>query len=1045
MIKKRVVFLLIIFLLISLVIAVNAANNRNVKISSEVQQTLETQKNVKVFIKLKEQNNNLRSIKNEIEDQIGEQNVKHKFKNKISAVISEKDLEKLQNNNQIESIRLIGTRNVALEDSLPLIKATNTHSLQFNSINLTGKGQTICIIDSGVNYSHSDLGGCYGNNTNFSCKIIGGIDYCSDDVTCNPGFEDDNPMDVNGHGTHVSGIVAANGSIKGVAPEAKIIMIKASNSSGTFWDDDLIAAIEWCTDNSSTFNISVISMSLGGGAESSYCNGDSLAPYINAAVAKNISVVVATGNEYNTTHISGPACVQNATPVGSTTKSDTMSSFSNRNNITQLVAPGGTLSNSGACSPGTMDSNRICSTWKDGSYLAISGTSMATPHVAGAVALLQQFYKLQNKPPLTTEQIETTLNNTGTIINDSGGSGLIFRRINTYAAIQSLDETPPSITFVSPTPINYTNTTNGSMEINVSIIDQINNISSCWFEWNYTTNITMNQSSSGTSVTCYLNKSFTEQGVFDYRVYANDSQNNVNVSETRQINVSNAQPNVTINSPIDNYNSSSNTIIFNCTASDALNLTNITLYHNSSGWTANTTNTSGINTNYLFTQNFTEGIYIWNCYACDNYNSCSFATSNRTFTIDTTFPYFNPLPTNQEINYSQQFGYDINATDNNAFTYSVNDTTNFAINQSGYITNNTLLDVITYSLNITINDTAGNENSTIISITVKLNKTSNITANTSTDIDLSQADSNITLFLSNNVTTTITVSKKAPNASGTTSSLSSLKGINITVNSATSGNLTWALIKIYYNSTEITSANIDESTLKIYYYNSTAGDWQLESDQGVDTINNYVWANVTHFSLFGAFGSAPSDPPCSGCGGSGGGGGGSSITTETIVLTRYGITHTELRRNTQLIFTSKDQEYTLTIKKVERDKVEFVFTIDPIKFTLNIEEEKTIDLNSDEKIYIKLENIKNRKADITLRKIVKIQLLPIINLTKPKEETKTEESLITTEEITEQIVEPEKSVKKQIIGMAITTIIVVIGLASFFFFKKSKKNKFRLP
>ncbi len=195
-------------------------------------------------------------------------------------------------------------------------------------------------------------------------------------------------------------------------------------------------------------------------------------------------------------------------------------------------------------------------------------------------------------------------------------------------------------------------------------------------------------------------------------------------------------------------------------------------------------------------------------------------------------------------------------------------------------------------------------------------------------------------------------------------------------------------------------------------------------------------------SLFGAFGSAPSN---GGTPSGGGGGGGSSITTETIVLTTYEITHIELRRNTKLIFSSKDQQYYLTIKKISTDEVGFVFPLDPSQFSLNIGESITVDLNSDEKLYVRLEKIKSRKADITLKKIVK-QKLPLINITYPKKEEKLEEQSIITENKTKPTPEPEQKPKnKRLIGGLIVLIIVAIGLTSFFFFKKSKKNKIYLP
>ena len=98
---------------------------------------------------------------------------------------------------------------------------------------------------------------------------------------------------------------------------------------------------------------------------------------------------------------------------------------------------------------------------------------------------------------------------------------------------------------------------------------------------------------------------------------------------------------VTLNAPVDGYNSSSTTITFNCTATDDVKIENVTLYGNWAGsWAANETNSSsGLNnTPVIFTKTITDGNYKWNCYACDNSSNCAFAASNKTFTIDTTEP-----------------------------------------------------------------------------------------------------------------------------------------------------------------------------------------------------------------------------------------------------------------------------------------------------------------------------------------------------------------------------------------------------------------------
>ena len=170
------------------------------------------------------------------------------------------------------------------------------------------------------------------------------------------------------------------------------------------------------------------------------------------------------------------------------------------------------------------------------------------------------------------------------------------------------------------------------------------------------------------------------------------------------------------------------------------------------------------------------------------------------------------------------------------------------------------LDNCTISLNGLLINLTGN-------ITSLNSKTQEVVQDTETDFDFTEVDSNITLVLNTGTTATIAVFSEIANASGTTSSLTALKAIDIQVDTTTAGALTWALIKIFYNESELTAADIDENTLKIYYYNTTAADWQLEPVQGVDTVNNYVWANVTHFSLFGAFGTAPTSSSATSNGG----------------------------------------------------------------------------------------------------------------------------------------------------------------------------------
>ncbi|MFC1685499.1 PGF-pre-PGF domain-containing protein [Nanoarchaeota archaeon] len=263
--------------------------------------------------------------------------------------------------------------------------------------------------------------------------------------------------------------------------------------------------------------------------------------------------------------------------------------------------------------------------------------------------------------------------------------------------------------------------------------------------------------------------------------------------------------------------------------------------------------TTGIMTN---ASTLALGSYVLNISVNDTSNNLNYTIFTITVS-DTTVPLFTTLPTDQTINNTAAFGLNAGGTDLTTVGYSVNDTTNFAINTSGYVVNNTLLSVGEYNFNISINDTSGNVNSSVIKVVVNLIQSSEVLVDNATTIDLTSASANLTLVLANNTNSTVTAALRSINASGTTANLTVLKGINLTVDSTTSGNLTWALIKIYYTAAQLTTADINESSLLIYYYNNTASDWQLEGTQGIDEANNYVWANVTHFSLFGAFGTAP--------------------------------------------------------------------------------------------------------------------------------------------------------------------------------------------
>ena len=251
------------------------------------------------------------------------------------------------------------------------------------------------------------------------------------------------PSSISGcdHGTHVAGIAVGDSFMyvgneyRGVAPDAEIIPIKVFSQFNDplscffqtpcvlSYTSDQIKALERVLElhqNNPTLNITSINMSLGGGEFTTFCDTQPLKPIIDQLKSVGIPTIVASGNNGFSNSISAPACISSAISVGSTTKNDSVSSFSNSATILDLVAPG---------------SNIISSILNDG-FAAKSGTSMAAPHVAGAWALTKE-----KSPNSTVQETLDVLKNNESLIFDSR-DGLSFPRIQLDNAAHVIPEFP---------------------------------------------------------------------------------------------------------------------------------------------------------------------------------------------------------------------------------------------------------------------------------------------------------------------------------------------------------------------------------------------------------------------------------------------------------------------------------------------------------------------------------------------------------------------------------------------------------------------------
>ena len=635
----------------------------------------------------------------------------------ISSHINRDDLEMLMADNLIESVYVEQTYHTMLQDSIGIMNFTPSWNLESNGLNLTGAGQTVCIIDGGVNYSHSDFGGCTtAEFTAGNCsKVIGGWDFCGNDGDC--AVEDNDPMDVEGHGTHVSGIVVANGGIKGTAKGTKIVMMKAANASGVFFSVNVIAAIDRCIANASIFNISVISMSLGGGQYDSYCDGadTGITASINNAVANNISVVVAAGNTDSnypvaTAGISNPACIQNATRVSASTKSDTYASYAFRHSFFRdiLMATGGS------------GSGYINSTDIGGGYGLKIGTSMATPMIAGAIAIINQYLDLSGQTK-TPSEVSDILNSTGILLDDSAGSGYNFSRIDVYSALLSLDVDAPNITLVSPADNHINLTVNQTFTCNATDWQLVNMTLRVWnstgaLYYNVTNNIT------GSSNQTSFNLNEMSEDIYSWNCLGVDNRSN-SAYASANFSLTIGGILTTPLTPADLTYTTVNDTNFSCRVISELEheLANMTFYlWNSTGnLTYNeTVDISGFDNTTIFNHTFLiEDAYTWNCLGVNNGSNSSLGENNFSITYDVTNPNLTitSSPEGATSNsIARSFGFNVSDTNLANCSLIVNGVislTNSSINTSVTQTFTQTFTPATYTWNINCSDSAGNVNS----------------------------------------------------------------------------------------------------------------------------------------------------------------------------------------------------------------------------------------------------------------------------------------------------------------------------------------------
>lgn len=353
----------------------------------------------------------------------------------MAATVNAAGLEALLVSPQVISLEEDQLASPSLAQSVPLIGGDLAWTRGF-----TGAGQHVAILDTGVDKTHSFLTGkvvseaCYSSNEPAyaaSSVCPGGVTASTavgSGVNCNVG------VDGCTHGTHVGGITAGKSvSFSGVAKEASLIAVQVfsrfevssgycagSNPCALSFTSDQVKGLERVYALRSTYAIAAVNMSLGGGRYYNQSSCDSETASTKAAIdnlrSVNIATVIASGNSYYSDSMGSPGCISTAVSVGATTKADVVASYSNGVSFLNLLAPGSSINSS---IPGN-------------AYASWDGTSMATPHVAGAWAVLKGA-----KPTASVTEVLNALYNTGVDIVDSR-NGLHFRRINVNSALTAL-------------------------------------------------------------------------------------------------------------------------------------------------------------------------------------------------------------------------------------------------------------------------------------------------------------------------------------------------------------------------------------------------------------------------------------------------------------------------------------------------------------------------------------------------------------------------------------------------------------------------------
>ena len=348
----------------------------------------------------------------------------------VGGVVTYEGLKKLVRDYRVQRIDLDIPGEMALSESTDLV-----HARDVQSGGVTGQGVVVAVLDTGIDSDHPDLQDdivaqeCFCTNADGTGCCPGGGTQAS-----GPGGAEDEQ----GHGTHVAGVITSGGRVapRGVAPDADIVAIRVLDRTGAAASStQLMKAFDWIISTQPSVkivNASLVFGSFPGQCDQSTSFTAALAQAVNALRARGTLTVASAGNAASKSEIGAPACLSQAIGVGAvydgnvgtisfgctdgSTSADKVACFSNSSSAVDLLAPGAAITSSGM----------------GGGVAGFAGTSQASPHVAGALALL-----LQIKPAATAAELEAALKSSGQPITDPA-NGLAIPRIDVRTAADEI-------------------------------------------------------------------------------------------------------------------------------------------------------------------------------------------------------------------------------------------------------------------------------------------------------------------------------------------------------------------------------------------------------------------------------------------------------------------------------------------------------------------------------------------------------------------------------------------------------------------------------